>query len=321
MALTIEEILKGTGVGPMQSVGQMQVIPLIGTRDSAADDTFAPPELEVATQGYGSVTLRNVTDKPTIVPNGAGWVVLQRARDHAIGSGALLRPNEQKVVSKAMCIQQTQAGLISSAKHEMQILPAPLRAKALAMRHVDGYSKLWQSIVEWNKSVGLAEHAGNLVAFLRGFASQLDEFVAEFEIVPDEVGAVVLVSGEIVGVERAPSAAYFAKVWEPLVRLCYGSLALSAAKIRQHPPATRLPLIVVDKTIDGLRAAMRGVREREERLASTLVSWVKKLQLEACDEADDTIDSIVLRTVAGERFAGQMVTVDGHIAWASLVPA
>src|SRR6185436_21107810 len=104
MSFTVEQILKGTGLGPMQSVGQMQVIPVLG----ADDATFAPPELEVSTQGYGTVLLRNVSDLPTIVPPGAGWVVQQKAQDHALGGGSLLRPQEHKAVNTAMCIQQSQ---------------------------------------------------------------------------------------------------------------------------------------------------------------------------------------------------------------------
>ena len=84
MTLTVEMILKGTGIGPMQSVGQMQVIPILGDDDA----TYAPPELEVGTSGYGSVALRNASDKPTIVPYGAGWVVKERAQDHVDEAGA-----------------------------------------------------------------------------------------------------------------------------------------------------------------------------------------------------------------------------------------
>ena len=33
MSLTVDEILRGTGPGPAQSVGQMSVIPLLGEDD------------------------------------------------------------------------------------------------------------------------------------------------------------------------------------------------------------------------------------------------------------------------------------------------
>ncbi len=262
--LTIETILRGTGLGPMQSVGQMQVIPLLRSNPGEDDATFAPPTLEVGTQGYGTVLLRNVNELPTIVPPGAGWVVKQRAQDHALAGGTFLRPGEQKVVKTAMCIQQTQGGLIAQAKHALTILPAALRAKALSLRHVEDFRKLWEAIGTFNGDLGVTGGGNNLVAFLDAFRKQLDEFVAEFEIVSHQIGAIILVGGEIVGIELAPSTAYFRAVWEPLVRVCYGSLAVSVSKTRAlanlGAPATRLPLLVLEKTLDGLRAALRDVR-------------------------------------------------------------
>jgi hypothetical protein len=316
MTLTVEMILKGTGIGPMQSVGQMQVIPILGDDDA----TFAPPELEVGTSGYGQVALRNAHDKPTIVPYGAGWVVKERAQDHAVGSGAFLKAGEERVLSKAMCIQQSQPGLISRAKRALTILPAKLRAKALAIRHVDQYNKLWEHITAFNTSLGV-ETVANLVSFLTRFEKELDEFVAEFELVPRQIGAIVLVGGEIVGLERAPSAAYFAATWEPLVRVCYGSLAVAAGKSRTMAPATRLPLITAAKSLDALRIALAELRTREEVLALQLVSFVRALRLERADAADDTLGTAQLWTVAGLQFGGQVVTDGNAVKYASLIAA
>ncbi len=316
MTLTVEMILKGTGIGPMQSVGQMQVIPILGDDDA----TYAPPELEAGTSGYGSVALRNTHDKPTIVPYGAGWVVRENAQDHAIGSGALLKAGEHKVLGRAMCIQQSQPGLIARAKRALTILPAKLRAKALAIRHVEQYNKLWEHITAFNTALGI-DKVANLVTFLRSFEKQLDEFVAEFELVPRQIGAIVLVGGEIVGVERAPSAAYFAATWEPLVRVCYGSLAIAAGKTRSMAPATRLPLIATAKTLDALRSALADLRTREEVLTQQLVSFVRALRLERADKADDTLDGAELWTVAGLQFGGQVVIAGDAVKYASLVAA
>lgn len=321
MTLTVEMILKGTGIGPMQSVGQMQVIPILAPADGSADDaTYAPPELEAGTSGYGSVALRNVHDKPTIVPYGAGWVVDDRAQDHAIGSGAFLKPGEHKVLGKAMCIQQSQPGLIARAKRAMTILPAKLRTKALAMRHVEQYNKLWEHITAFNTALGI-DAAANLVTFLRSFAKELDEFVTELELVPRQIGAIVLVGGEIVGVERAPSAAYFAATWEPLVRVCYGSLAIAAGRSRTTPPATRLPLVTSAKTLDALKSALADLRAREEVLTQQLVSFARALRLDRADQVDDTLDGAQLWTVAGRQLGGQVVIAADAVKYASLVAA
>ncbi len=326
MTLAIDTILKGTGFGPMQSVGPMQVIPVLGDDDA----TFAPPELEAGTQGYGNVVLRNAHDRPTIVPPGAGWVVTQKAQDHAVAGGAFLKAFEQKTVTTAMCIQQTQGGMIARAKHALTILPARLRAKALAVRHVVDFRKLWSAIEELNRSFGVTAAGGNLVAFVREYAKQLDELVAEFEIVPRQIGAIVLVDGEVVGVERAPSAEYFRVIWDPLVRVCYGSLAVASAKAGHGPPRTRRALVVAERTLAGLREALSDVTAREAQIADEIVAWVRGVALAQADHDDDTLDlrdgkgsKARLRTVAGNWFAGQIVTTTAgdaeRVAFASLV--
>lgn len=314
MTLTVEEILRGTGPGRAQSAGQMQVIPLLGEDD----DTFAPPTLEVGTTTYGSVHLRNDSDRPTVVPPGAGWVVTQKAQDHAIGGGALLRPGESRQIDTAMCIQQSQGGLIGRAKHALLILPAALRAKALSVRHVADFRKLWEGIQAFNRTFGIEQYGGHLEYFLRTFQKQLDEFVAEFEVVPRQIGAVILVGGEIVGVERAPSAAYWKAVWSPLIRVCYGSLAVKAAGENKAPPATRAALRGNPSTLAELREAL-GRAEKEERDAlDARLRAVRLTALTASTEVDDTLGSISLTTVAGPQLAGQVATDRGAVRYASL---
>jgi hypothetical protein len=317
MSMTIEHILKGTGLGPMQSVGQMQVIPLLG--DERADDpTFAPPELEVSTQGYGNVLLRNVSDRPTLVPPGAGWVVQHKAQDHALGGGAFVRPGQQKLVSTAMCIQQSQGGYIPSAKHAMSILPMALRPYALSVRNVVGFNKLWEALGALNTSVGLASAGGSLAKFLESFGKQLDEFVAELELLPRQIGAIVLIGGEVVGVERAPSAAFFASLWKPLIRLCYGSFAMAFGRTHTSPPVTRLPLRVTTPTLAGLRDALAEVEAAEATLAIDLVETLATERLERAEAADDVEGAHVLSTVANDLWAGQVVTANDAVVFGSI---
>jgi hypothetical protein len=314
-SLTIAEILRGTGPGLTQSAGAMAVIPLLGDDDA----TFAPPDLEVGTTGYGSVLLRNDSDRPTLVPPGAGWVVAHQAQDHALGGGALLRPGESRQIDTAMCIQQTQGGLIERAKHALLILPARLRGQALAMRHVKDFRKLWEGLQALNQGNGITGSGGHLSYFLRAFAQQLDEFVAEFEILPRQVGAVILVGGEIVGVERAPSAAYWQAVWGPLLRVCYGSLAVESARENKAPPATRVPVATAAaRTLAEVRAALVRADREEQDAVSARLEALRPESLQLAEAPDDQLDAISLHTVAGARLAGQAATVDGAVRYASL---
>jgi hypothetical protein len=267
------------------------------------------------------VVLRNFSDKPIIVPPGAGWVVTQKAQDHAIGGGALLKPAETRQIDTAMCIQQSQGGLIAKGKHEMLILPAALRAKALSVRHVRDFRKLWDGIGEYNRSFGIEQAGGHLEFFLKTFQKELAEFVAEFEIVPRQVGAIVLISGKVAGIERAPSAEHFRAVFSPLIRVCYGSLAMKMAKIQNAPPATRAPLSVAERSLAGLRRALEEAQRKEQEAIDACVAEARSIALSAAEAADETLGPITLQTVASTQLAGQVVTVNKAVRFASLCVA
>jgi hypothetical protein len=317
MMLSVSDILRGTGAGATQSAGQMQVVPLIGEDDA----TFAPPVLEVGTSGYGSVILRNDSDRPVIVPPGAGWVVPQKAQDHALGGGALMKPAETRQIDTAMCVQQSQGGLIAKGRHEMLILPAALRAQALGMRHVRDFRKLWQGIEEYNKSFGIQMSGGHLEFFLRTFRSELAEFVAQFEVVPRQVGAIVLIGGKIAGIERAPSAEHFRAVFSPLIRVCYGSLAIRLGQVRKTPPATRAPLALTERSLAGLRGALARATEREQAAIDACLEQARSIVLSVAEQAEETLGAITLSTAANPQIAGQVVTVNKAVRFASLCVA
>lgn len=319
MTLTIDKILRGTALGDVQTAGAMQVVPILG--DDFA--TFAPPELEVGTRGYGTVLLRNTHDKPTIVPGGSGWIVPQRAQDHAVPGATFVRKGEQKLVDTAMCIQQAQPGLIATGKHTLAILPVALRAQALAVRHVKDFRKMWEPITKFNRALDVPSGDGNLSAFLRTYEKQLDTFVAEFELVSRQIGAIVLVGGRIVGVERTPSASYFAAVWEALVRVSYGSLAIQIARTQPDLPATRLPFVAPLPTggrardLASLRRALEDVAAREQGMVWSVVSALRNTKLDE-GAIDESLDDASIVTLATSGLSGQLVRVNDEVAYASL---
>ena len=122
---------------------------------------------------------------------------------------------------KSCCIQETQGGLIKSGKVDFVVLPTSVRVKAVASRNKDDYSRLWPHLRSFRDKIGFSG-AGNLADVLKRFEKELDEFVAEFELVPKQVGAVVVIGDRVAGVERAPTEAFWQRIWEPLIRVCYG---------------------------------------------------------------------------------------------------
>jgi hypothetical protein len=302
MRITIDEILRGRDVGRLQSVSQMQVIPILGE----SDDSFGPPEIEIGTTTYGRVEVENREQRTTIVPPGAAWVVTRKAQDHAVGAGSLV-PGRAKRSLSAMCVQQNQPGTIPMGSYTLQILPLGLRATALELRTQDEFSRLWPHLSRFKASYGLPDGLGNLVDFMLAFKRELDEFVAEFEIVPDQIGAVILVAGSVAGIELAPSTAYWEAVWVPLIRMCYGSLALHAQRmLGATPPKTRTALSVRDLTLAGIAKALDEADEVDRSVVSATIRSLAPRELVGQPGDVSKVDALAMRVVKGKNLIGQI---------------
>jgi hypothetical protein len=320
--LTIEQILAGTRHGRTQSVGQMSVIPILDDA-GVQDDDFGPPDFDIYTPDYGTVEVRNGSDRPTIVPTGAGWVTQERAQDHAVAGAALVPAKSKSYIETAMCIQETQGGHIrDQEKVTMLVLPAALRPIALSKRYERGYSKLWNDITDFNRSAGVRSHGshGHLEFFLEHYKRELDEFVAEFELVPDQIGAVVMLGDNVVGIERAPNVEYWSRVWDPLIRVCYGSMAIMAQQRSKSAPEHRVPLDVQVGSLAGISRALKEATREAAQIVGKTIEKVAQMTLQAAD-TDQSLDSMNVVTVANRRLSGQIVTKAQAYPYVSLCTA
>jgi len=194
-----------------------------------------------------------------------------------------------------------------------------LRAPALAHRREGQYNALWNHISEFRATYG-DRGVGNLVEFLERFGKELDEFVAQFEIVPHQVGALVLVAGKVVGIERAPSVAFWDKVWSPLIRVCYGSLALRVSRENPAVPETRLPLGQKAGTLDALRGFLANARILSQKLVEKTIQLVGPKGLVIAPDSE-SMGKARLLTLASQEYAGQLVYNGDKPVYASICAA
>ncbi len=265
---TLRTILRGVITGRMQSVGLMQVIPLLPERNLSG--YIAPDKAEMDTVNYGEMRFVNPGDDTLIVPCHAGYMVRQKAQNHAMSHLGMVKGRTGHTYNTAMCIQSGQGGYIKKGNHALMILPFSLREKALQLRKEKAYNKLWSDIEKLNSRMGLRGR-GHLEDFLDRFTQELDQFVAEFECVPNQVGAIILINGEVAGVERTPSTEYWLTIWQPLIRECYGSLAIETAHVGQKDGTvctdTRVPLSGPVTNLAELKEALHQAdQEAEERV-------------------------------------------------------
>ncbi|HSA52631.1 MAG TPA: DUF6569 family protein [Yinghuangia sp.] len=303
---TVGDLLAGARPGSVQSVGRMQVLPLLAG-DAPTADLGDPSALGISTGDYGTLFFRNESPGPVLVPSHLAVIVSQAAQDHAMPRAALVAAGAERSYTAAMCIQQSQGGLIRHGRHRLAVLPPALREAASDLPAEPGYNRLWPAVSQFKNSARVTG-AANLVQFLKRFATELDQFVAEFECVDDQIGAVVLMDDRVIGVERAPSHTYWQALWEPLIRFCYGAEAVrrDAAGVPVDLGG-RVPLGTSRggdgaDTLSLLAATVRDANAREQAHAETAAEEIGRASiLVGVDEAehDIAVGTVVSDTLVG----------------------
>ena len=314
---TIADVLKGLKPGTIQSVGYMQIIPLLS--EVGNDKYVLPTEVLISNRNYGEMQMENPTEGTLIIPFGMGVITRQSAQDHATPKAKILKRLEKAHINYAACIQQSQGGYLARGQHPMTILPWAIKGVALETRDDTNYGKLWGAITELNSSLG-ASRRGHLEVYLETFKDDLDTFIAQFEIIPNQVGAIVLINGYIVGIERTPNSGYFKALWRPLIRESYGSLVLQyRKKFGETPPIpkTRVPLKGSITSLEELKDALEVSKGAEDEIVKIKVRKLVKDKFTSVIE--ERVGNIQVQTLGNRQFSGQVVYDEDKIVYASFI--
>jgi len=231
------------GVGAVQAVDEMIVIPIIGPdRGNLAD----PQHLKFErTAGYGNMIFKNDDEeKPAIVPTNMMVRGKYAAQDHAMSEAGIVGRRETVTFDTACCIEQTQGGYLHDRDNEQDILPITLRKALLTKekRKERSFQKLWNDISNWLKGLSLTAGSGRAhLAFFynsKEIADSLEQFASEFEPVEGQIGAIILFNGMPVGIEIMPSNAHWQAYWKYLIRGCYGAELLRLKMLNKIPNST-----------------------------------------------------------------------------------
>ena len=183
---------------------------------------------------------------------------------------------------------------------------------------MEDFQKLWATISGLNHQSGVGEDVGDLKRFLQRFQTELDQFVAEFECLPEQVGAIVLIAGHVLGIERAPSRAYFSSIWRPLIRECYGSRAVQTAQSRERrPPVSRIPLRKKVESLDDISDALKEAEQKEEEVVRAKLRAL--VDTPFSQTVEDQVGNLVLETLNNRQFVGQVVREGDRVCYGSLV--
>lgn len=323
--MKLGRLLENCHLGDLQSVGIMQIIPLLNLRTD--ESRFASPgEAIVNTSDYGTVNVKNPSGRIMIVPLNAAYMTKKSAQDHATTTVGIVGSKDSTRIENSLCIEQSQAGLIQPDTYRLSILPAAIRADVapFASRRTS-YSGSWGFIERYNREMGAGSHS-NLRDFFDRFEKELDEFIAQFEPVPGQIGAIIMIGGEIVGIERAPSQEYWLGVWEALIRDCYGSRAMQAVKRLEAKnvalPESRARLEGSILSLDDLEASLEAAEKSEIDAVGRLVEGISQEELKVESPYNHLVHGTLdVKVVSNGRITGQVVLEGDEVIYASTVAA
>ncbi|HLZ56111.1 MAG TPA: hypothetical protein VKR06_04120 [Ktedonosporobacter sp.] len=310
-----QDLLAGLRPGQLQAWGLLDVMPLFPAGERGEHAQFVSP-LEhlkvVRVASYGTLILQNTAKQGTVIaPMHIGFFQTG-AQNHATSRALILKAGQTLTAEDCFCIQAAQGGYLKEAQQRFIILPLGLRTAALAQRGQKSFSRLWGEIDTHNRRYGIAR-GGHLERFLRPYFHRLMIYRHAIEIVPGQVGAAYFVAGNLVGVEVAPNAAYWADVGPILNIYCYGAAALLAE--RHQLKAERQVVDLEGLTsIDDLARLRQATREQEALERCNLIEALARLPW------PDTASGSGLRIIdlAQGEWAGQMVKEGSEMVYLSL---
>jgi hypothetical protein len=329
--MEIREFLRGyrPAIDSVQVAGNMAVVPLVSDQEftTAVGDVG-----EVSLKkdiNYGTLCFENQGGRVGIVLQGATIITQQSAQDRTVPRAVILKGKEVANVN-AFCVQSSQGGYIKANQltdefgdeSPFMIMPPTLRANALVQSAGLGrgsdYSRLWNSLENYSGTFAGVRSSSALKDIYAKYKDQLDEFVAQFEPIPNQLGAIVLIDGAVVAVDIMPTYHSWKRMWRGLIRDSYGVEAVRTAD------DSKGVVFNYNLNIDNI-TDLDSLETEMERATSNLTGAIRQ-QWNAVDKATVTvkqtkkIGDVSLKDVSTDKFFGQAVIHDEHCVYLSLVP-
>ncbi|GAB6440876.1 hypothetical protein bcgnr5372_64950 [Bacillus luti] len=279
--------LQGLQYGTPQTVGIMTVIPLIGEDVSTPLGSIGDIQF-TGTSNYGTMEFNNSSKLPVIIPNGYTVLTKQSAQDHSLPFAVISKPGFNRYTN-ACCVEQTQPGMIDGEKVKgFNLLPLSIRKEHFKQyiygQKVNSYgvrsmefSRLWDVITSFQyKLVGKDE--AHLVYFFTKFVDELNRFNAEFEVVENQRGAIIMLQDRVVGIEVLPSQKDWQLVWHKLIRDSYGAeivrlTHLNLVKTFESKQQNTMDLSKCNSVVD-IEEALLGIAKEMVETASSQVNKI-----------------------------------------------
>jgi len=237
--MKIKDLLHGYGVGELQHVGIMKMLPITTENTWSNIGDFDKIKID-RDPSYDTLVMGTESEEITIIPHGIAFITEEYCQDRTIPKTYLMK---KQCDCNANCIQSSQCGHFSSDKmRDARFIPRTLMLPAWEKSNTKNYSAIWNDIEKYNQ-LSFAGSRAYVTDFLKKYSQELEDFVAQFEVAKNQVGAFIFINDELVGIELVPNYNLWHQMWRPLIRDCYGSDCISLVKRSQN---SEVPLLNIE---------------------------------------------------------------------------
>lgn len=334
MSVTLTELLKGCsphrgadGRITVQTIANMAIVPLTADDEYSLDDRFANPmdemKLKFSNRSYGELRINNTSDKPVIVPAQIAVLNDAGAQNHGMVKAAYIKAFDARQFDDAGCVQGSQHGSISEG-HNNQIRFLPLGTREYVWEKVNHHdlSNIYAAITKVGHDTGVNSDK-YLDKYFAAHGRRLEEFIAHFERPAKTIGAIVIVNGEILAIDKFPSFRYAAQVWDALVRDCYSSVAIAEEVKRTEPERLFTKTLGAteakrgESAVQRLRRALESTRQRVEDRVRDRVAELMEVQF--TESRESTTEGYASDVLTADGYVGQSITEAGYRHLVSVV--
>ena len=263
---TIRDFLHDTHLGARQSYKALGLWPLIRTRGDTPHEAKGLDYVSLADAlEDGFVGVDEVSDDgsvPTVrVDNRAETRVLvifgeeiRGAKQNRVANATFLLPARQVVDIDVSCVEQGRWGrhpragarsegfeesadLISSVVRRKMARKVAMSREARGRFDAD-QSEVWQNVSECLQASGSASETMAYSDYVETRAHDLEDYTDAFRPVAGQVGFVVSIGDDVVGIEAVGSEKVFARVFPKLVR-AYAIDAIDSERVRAEQSRVR----------------------------------------------------------------------------------
>jgi len=320
--IAIKDILNGYRVDSanIQSVANMTVLPIIS--DTEFTDVSDMHNIRLKRDiAYNQLEFENSGGKIGISIQGWSIIDSQQAQDRTVPHTHIIRAGGTKVVP-ANCIQSHQCGNYNVSQWNQEnfmVLPSSLRGIAIKKNpnyRQSEFSSMWNSMKKW--ASGMDCESNGLQIFYSTYKETLDNFVAEFEPVDKQLGAIVFLNGELTAIDLVPKYDTWKQLWRPLIRDSYGAEAIRL-KEAGHAVEKR-PSMDISK-VETLEDLVSVAHETRDSFVDDLKSSFGAIADYSLNHSTlDSADELTLLKMDSEDFVAEgVIHGDRHFVYLSLV--